>query len=120
MVRWDLSFSSVAQRWRAHTGSVRGLVESLDGNFLYSCGDDNCIQKWDMRADLSQGAQGADSRSSTGGPAPGASGSSSVGKAPEPSNTWRSESVLTGLDHHWQRPLLVSSGETVDLWDLNR
>lgn len=32
-------------------------------------------------------------------------------------NTWRSTSMLTSIDHHWGRPMFVTTGATVDIWD---
>lgn len=96
LLLWDLSFSKVQCRWKAHTGFVRGMVESLDGNFLFSCGDDKLIQQWDLRTT-------SDGTGIT-----------------APFNTFRSQSMITSVDHHWQKPLLVTTGETVDLWDRTR
>jgi len=34
--------------------------------------------------------------------------------------TWHSPSLIHAVDHHWSKPMFVSSGETVDVWDHNR
>lgn len=35
-------------------------------------------------------------------------------------NVWRSPSSILSLDHHWKKPLFITTGETVDVWDYNR
>jgi WD repeat and SOF domain-containing protein 1 len=93
VIYWNMSRSEVVDRWKAHSGFVRGIVESVDGKYLYTAGDDKYIQQWCL------------------------DGSSPISVT---RNTFRSPSMILSLDHHWSRPLLVSTGATVDVWDPTR
>ncbi|CAD7934404.1 unnamed protein product [Amoebophrya sp. A25] len=153
VILWDLGFSKVQTRWKAHTGFVRGIVEEpgiSTSNSLFTCGDDKCIHWWDLsslgtsalqdedqyaasktnsgyanssKGNVMQlgGPSGAGASSSTiGGGATTGSSSSCDSTSITPRHTWRAASAITSLDHHWSKPLLVSTGDTVDLWDRNR
>lgn len=90
LIHWDLTNSDVVKRWKAHTGFIRGICESLDGKYVFSAGDDKCINMWSLDGNK------------------------------EAKSTYRSPSCITSLDHHWSKPLFVSTGETLDVWDHNR
>lgn len=93
---WDmqhLTCGAVVQK--AHEGFVRGVTVSPDGRKIISCGDDKCARMWALNVKTSEITQ-------------------------EPEGTYHVASIPNGVDHHWQKPLFVSVGDTVDVWDYQR
>lgn len=80
---------------RAHEGFVRGVTVNPDGHLVLSCGDDKTAKMWRLDAV-----------------------NSSI--APEPRMTYHSASIPNAIDHHWFKPLFVTTGDTVEVWDYNR
>jgi len=80
---------------RAHTGFVRGATVSPDGTKAISCGDDKAVKMWTL-----------DSRTCT--------------LSAEPTATYHASSISNSIDHHWNKPLFVTTGDTVDVWDYQR
>mmetsp|Transcript_23716 Transcript_23716/g.68564 ORF Transcript_23716/g.68564 Transcript_23716/m.68564 type:complete len:446 (+) Transcript_23716:76-1413(+) len=80
---------------RAHSGFVRGVTLSLDGSRALSCGDDKTVKMWSIneRAASMEG---------------------------DPVSTYNCTSMSNSIDHHWKKPLFVTTGDTVDVWDYNR
>mmetsp|Transcript_40877 Transcript_40877/g.89466 ORF Transcript_40877/g.89466 Transcript_40877/m.89466 type:complete len:446 (-) Transcript_40877:85-1422(-) len=79
----------------AHEGFVRGLTVSPNGSRVISCGDDKTCKMWSLTAEDYQ-----------------------LGE--EPKATFHSASIPTSIDHHWRKPMFVTTGDTVDVWDYNR
>eukprot|EP00933_Yihiella_yeosuensis_P007186 TRINITY_DN112114_c0_g1_i1.p1 TRINITY_DN112114_c0_g1~~TRINITY_DN112114_c0_g1_i1.p1 ORF type:complete len:448 (-),score=88.32 TRINITY_DN112114_c0_g1_i1:126-1469(-) len=80
---------------KAHEGFVRGITISPDGRRAFSCGDDKAAKMWRISprdCSLSE----------------------------EPEVIYHSASIPTAIDHHWTKPMFVTSGDTVDVWDYNR
>mmetsp|Transcript_12826 Transcript_12826/g.35196 ORF Transcript_12826/g.35196 Transcript_12826/m.35196 type:complete len:447 (-) Transcript_12826:218-1558(-) len=80
---------------RAHEGFVRSLTVSPDGSRVLSCGDDKASKMWSLNSE--ETALGA-----------------------EPESTYHSASISNSIDHHWSKPMFVTAGDTVDLWDCHR
>eukprot|EP00928_Gymnodinium_smaydae_P070267 TRINITY_DN54149_c0_g1_i1.p1 TRINITY_DN54149_c0_g1~~TRINITY_DN54149_c0_g1_i1.p1 ORF type:complete len:446 (+),score=91.10 TRINITY_DN54149_c0_g1_i1:277-1614(+) len=79
----------------AHQGFVRDVVVSPGSDRLLSCGDDKQTKMWaldDVHAGL----------------------------ASEPTAVFHSASIPNSVDHHWSKPMFVTVGDTVDVWDYNR
>ncbi|CAM9443508.1 unnamed protein product, partial [Phaeothamnion confervicola] len=96
---WDMSRRGCA--WRAagaHSGFVRGLAVTPDGESFLSCGDDGTVKRWELRV------------AAAGEP------------PPEPLRTWRSRrgGALRSLDHHRSEPRFATAGDAVELWDHHR
>jgi len=88
-----LSCGSVVAR--AHEGFVRGVAVSPDGASALSCGDDKASRLWSLSAeDTCLGA--------------------------EPQATYHSASIPNAIDRHWSKPMFLTVGDTVDIWDCNR
>lgn len=103
---WDLSrFGCVGLVPHAHRGFVRGVVTSLNDRHIFTCGDDKTIKGWDLKKILlrDEDLQGRKDDVPL-----------------EPLQTFHSPAIPTSIDHHWQKPLIVTTGETVDIWDHNR
>lgn len=80
---------------RAHEGFVRGITTSCDGRRALSVGDDKCAKMWSL---------GENGRS----------------LALEPEAVFQAASIPGSIDHHWEKPMFVTAGDTVDVWDYNR
>lgn len=93
---WDLGQLSCSSTvTAAHTGFIRGVTCSPIGKHIFSCGDDKTAKMWAL--DVAAKAL-----------------------SDEPVSSFRSASIPTSIDHHWKRPIFVTTGDTVDLWDYNR
>lgn len=93
---WDLAnWSQKAVVTRAHEGFVRDLVVSPDGTRVISCGDDKAARMWALDAQEKTVEQTAMS-------------------------TFHGTTISNSIDHHWKKPMFVTSGDTVDVWDYNR
>lgn len=88
---WNLTTRRCLQHIQAHTGFVRGLTCSPEGNIIISVGDDKTIKHWSTDA-LSDAAS-------------------------TPLNTIISKHLYTGLDHHWKEPVYATSGESISIWN---
>lgn len=80
---------------RAHEGFVRGVTTSPDGCRAITCGDDKTAKMWSL---------GPEGRT----------------LALEPEVTFQAASIPGSIDHHWAKPMFVTAGDTVDVWDYNR
>jgi len=93
---WNLQYlTSASQVEGAHTGFVRGVIVSPSGDRVLSCGDDKSAKMWALTP--------------------------TTGKLQaKPLSTYHSTSISGSIDHHWVKPLFVTTGDVVDLWDYNR
>jgi len=80
---------------RAHEGFVRDLVVSPDGERVLSCGDDKTAKLWTLTA-------------------------TDYSMLEEPDTIFHAASIPNAIDHHWNKPLFVTAGDTVDVWDYQR
>uniref|UniRef100_H2Z0S1 Sof1-like protein domain-containing protein n=1 Tax=Ciona savignyi TaxID=51511 RepID=H2Z0S1_CIOSA len=92
--QWNLTNRQCIRTLQGHTGFVRGLTCSADGNMFISVGDDKTIKHWNTDA-LSEGRD-------------------------FPINTLVTKSLYTGVDHHWTEATYATCGQTVDIWNLER
>lgn len=79
----------------AHEGFIRSVASSPNGQKALSCGDDKITKLWSLNAQ--------DCTISS-----------------EPDAMYHSASIANSVDHHWKKPLFVTAGDTVDVWDYNR
>jgi len=93
---WDMNNLKFGMAMpNAHTGFVRGLTVSPDGRRVLSCGDDKTAKMWELSARRCQ-------------------------ITAEPSNTYQMAYIPGAIDHHWKKPMFVTCGDTLDVWDYNR
>mmetsp|Transcript_19701 Transcript_19701/g.35664 ORF Transcript_19701/g.35664 Transcript_19701/m.35664 type:complete len:447 (+) Transcript_19701:79-1419(+) len=93
---WNLQYLKLASSVdSAHTGFVRGVVVSPSGDRLVSCGDDKAAKLWQLQPTTGQIQAKALS-------------------------TYHSTSISGSIDHHWGKPLFITTGDTVDVWDYER
>lgn len=90
---WDLMKRTCARVVPAHNGIVRGICFPRTGDSFFSIGDDKTIKQW--KSDVNETEN-------------------------EPINTVVTKTMLTGISHHWKRPLYATCGEQVDIWDESR
>jgi len=93
---WDmqqLTAGTIVEK--AHEGWVRGLCVSPNSNNVISVGDDKAAKMWALC--------NRDASIST-----------------DPVSTFHAACVPNSIDHHWQKPMFVTTGDTVDVWDYNR
>lgn len=94
---WNLANKKAVRTVRAHQGFVRGMCTGWNDKFLFSCGDDKAIKQWSVRDFENE-----------------------LVETLEPRQTFHASSMLMSVDHHWRQSLLVTAGETVDVWDHHR
>ncbi|CAK9304938.1 unnamed protein product [Gordionus sp. m RMFG-2023] len=92
---WNLNTKSPLHSIPAHNGFVRGICLPNSGNYFLSCGDDKTIKLWSLNNILFQ-------------------------KNIKPQSMIVSEKIIYGCDHHLSNPLFATSGEEVNIWDINR
>jgi len=80
---------------KAHEGFVRGVTISPDGRRAFSCGDDKAAKMWHIHAKTCKLSE-------------------------EPQGTYHTAYIPGAIDHHWSKPMFVTVGDTVDVWDYNR
>eukprot|EP00386_Alphamonas_edax_P013085 GDKI01040563.1.p1 GENE.GDKI01040563.1~~GDKI01040563.1.p1 ORF type:complete len:506 (-),score=88.15 GDKI01040563.1:297-1718(-) len=120
---WNLSTKTCTRAIKAHEGFVRGLCCNPEDTFLFSCGDDKVIKQWSIDKNRRIDHLDIDMMEDSGNLVDQKGGHGDISKMLEeipPVNTFQANSALTSIDHHWQRPLLVATGETVDVWDHHR
>ncbi|XP_071966100.1 DDB1- and CUL4-associated factor 13-like [Antedon mediterranea] len=92
---WNLANRKCSKTLTAHTGFVRGICIDSKASYFLSVGDDQTIKQWSLPCTETE-----------------------VEDAPI--NTIIGKSIFMSIDHHWKKPLFVTSGQQVDLWDINR
>lgn len=80
---------------KAHEGFVRGVTVSPDGTRAFSCGDDKAAKMWRIQPKACQISE-------------------------EPQASYHMAYIPGAIDHHWHKPMFVTVGDTVDVWDYNR
>ncbi|CAK9044451.1 DDB1- and CUL4-associated factor 13 (WD repeat and SOF domain-containing protein 1) [Durusdinium trenchii] len=80
---------------KAHEGFVRGVTMSPDGRLAFSCGDDKAAKMWRIQAKACEISE-------------------------EPEAVYHMAYIPGAIDHHWQKKMFVTVGDTVDVWDYSR
>jgi len=92
---WNLPKKKCMRTLKAHDGFVRGMCFNPNGEYFFTCGDDNTVKQWDIDAGTGEGAD-------------------------EPINTILGKSVFHSMDHHWAENTFATSGDEVNIWDEER
>mmetsp|Transcript_53801 Transcript_53801/g.144057 ORF Transcript_53801/g.144057 Transcript_53801/m.144057 type:complete len:443 (-) Transcript_53801:182-1510(-) len=90
---WSLQHLTSTSSASAHQGFVRDVTTDPSGSHVFSCGDDKCAKMWAINENVF---------------------------APEPVTTYHSVTIPNSIDHHWTKPMFLTTGGTVDVWDHNR
>lgn len=125
---WQVSEQRCLHSIRAHTGFVRGLSLNFDDTFLLSCGDDGVVKRWDIEKlkNIASMDKPQEIDNLGWGDHSGnlvqliESDISNLTKVIEPVGHWKGGGPLTSVDTHWTRPMFLTTGESIDFWDLER
>ncbi|XP_033116003.1 DDB1- and CUL4-associated factor 13-like [Anneissia japonica] len=92
---WNLASRKCTKTLTAHTGFVRSLCVESNANYFLSVGDDQTVKQWSMSCSETESDEA-------------------------PVNTIIGKTIFIAIDHHWRKQVFVTSGQKVDLWDINR
>lgn len=104
---WDLMHRKCHKTIQAHEGAVRDMCSPIHGRYFYSVGDNTVIKQWKMipkacsSKELEEDDDDDDARD-------------------KPLTSIVAKTNIIGIDHHIKKPLFVTCGESVDLWDESR
>lgn len=87
---WELSEQETVWRTQAHSGIVKGVCATRHQSQFLSCSTDKTVKVWD-----------------------------SNGSA-EAIQTFLGKYAFTGISHHRSSDIFATSGNSVELWDVNR
>eukprot|EP00922_Rhytidocystis_sp_ex-Travisia-forbesii_P053978 GHVS01080103.1.p1 GENE.GHVS01080103.1~~GHVS01080103.1.p1 ORF type:complete len:472 (+),score=75.71 GHVS01080103.1:126-1541(+) len=117
---WNLSDRRCLRAIKAHDGFVRGVCLSHDDVWVFSCGDDKRIKQWRFEHCVALREMDVDALGDVGHLTTADGDTTNLNTAIEASCIFEASSILTSIDHHWQKPLIATSGQTVDIWDQQR
>lgn len=113
---WNMATRKCQRIIQAHDSMVRALcISRLNSNHFFSVDSKSTIKKWrysrqaslDVEDDIEDDNDDADY-------------TEEMQDADIPIDTIIAKDIIIGLDHHYNRPYLVSCGDKVDLWEENR
>ena len=111
---WNLASRKCLTSFKAHDGVVRGLCAPRSGEYFFSLDSSAYIKQWKVsqfnRSLVSSGDDASDLTED----------GDEESLEREPVSTMMGRTVTTCLDHHWTKPLLVTGGETLELWEETR
>jgi WD repeat and SOF domain-containing protein 1 len=96
---WNLTNQKCEWRAKGHTGIVRGLVSSTNGDVLLSASMDSTVKMWRMEVSLDELASAEGVR---------------------PVSTFLGAHPFNAIDHHRKEDMFVTAGAKVELWNHNR
>lgn len=102
---WNVPQKKCTHAINAHNGIVRGLCAPIHGRYFFSVDNEANIKQWPL----------GDAWTITN-----TDEEKSQGDLDTPINTIIGRTSILAIDHHYQRPLLVTSGEKVEIWEENR
>jgi WD repeat and SOF domain-containing protein 1 len=107
---WNIATRKCIRSFRAHDGVVRALCAPRSGEYFFSLDGNANIKQWKLNpfssSIASSGQEDEDADDS--------------GDLLEPVNTMIGSSLTMAMDHHYSKPLLLTGGETVQLWEESR
>ncbi|XP_053990807.1 DDB1- and CUL4-associated factor 13-like isoform X2 [Hylaeus volcanicus] len=116
---WSLSQKRCLRSIKAHEGFVQDISVSHDNMHLLSCGDDGVVRAWQFNALTPVPSQ--EDIEDTGHLVQLDQDDTQVfGNSILAVKTWTATGPLTSVDHHWKKPLFLTTGETLELWDTSR
>lgn len=103
---WNIASKTCVRSFRAHDSAVRALCAPQSGEYFFSLDGNANIKQWKVHqfsGSLSAAAQDEDE-----------------GEEVEPVNTLIGRSLTMSMDHHFRKPLIVTGGEKLELWEETR
>lgn len=108
---WNIATRKCIRSFRGHESIVRALCAPRSGEYFFSLDGNANIKQWKLNPFSASiacpGQQDDDDMDDE---------NASV----EPVNTLMGNSVTMSMDHHFSKPLLITGGETVQLWEESR
>ena len=106
---WNIATRKCIRSLRAHDGIVRALCAPRSGEYFFSLDGNANIKQWKLNQFSGSIASSGQEDEET----------DESGLA-EPINTMIGRSLTMSMDHHFSKPLIVTCGETVQLWEESR
>jgi WD repeat and SOF domain-containing protein 1 len=103
---WNVTQRKCVRTLAAHEGMVRALCAPRHGRYFFSVDNDSNIKQWNLSPARSMASPDDDDVD--------------MSDPNTPMNTIIGRSVTMGMDHHYDKPLLVTCGERVELWEETR
>ncbi|KAF6008850.1 hypothetical protein HII12_004079 [Brettanomyces bruxellensis] len=107
---WDTTSRDELYSFKAHSGTVSGVVICPDSRLL-TCGTDKTVKLWDVNNETNYG-QDFDIGSKE-------HDEDEVSKKGL-TKTFLADFGLMAVDHHREKPLFVTAGAEINVWDENR
>mmetsp|Transcript_30858 Transcript_30858/g.100457 ORF Transcript_30858/g.100457 Transcript_30858/m.100457 type:complete len:458 (-) Transcript_30858:70-1443(-) len=104
---WDVASRRATRVLAGHTGAVRGLVVTPDGERLVSVSADCTVRLWRLPS-----PQLGELAASEGGP--------ETAETAEALVVYGGRHAYRDVAHHWQRPVFATAATSVQLWDHSR
>jgi len=101
---WNITHRKCIQTINGHKSIVRGICAPIHGQYFFSCDDSQNIKQWSFDC-LNSDDYSIESNDATN---------------EEPINTIIAKSIILGMDNHKSKPLLITCGDKVDLWEESR
>ena len=89
---WDLTTRKTTWKVQAHKGMVKGVCFNPYDDQIITCGTDRTVKIWSPSADDSE----------------------------DPVVVLKGKSYFSAVDHHRSKPIIASSGSSIDIWDQQR
>ena len=113
---WDVAHRALMWAAPAHSGFVRGLSVSHDGETFVSVGDDASAKLWSMVPGERADEYDDEEEIALGG----SSGRGVTATGIAPTGSWVGKAPFRGVDCHWSEPTFATCGESVEVWDQRR
>lgn len=94
---WDIPLKRTLRRLVGHSGAVKGISFTANGEACVSCGTDSTVKLWKVPyAPFEVGT---------------------VECEETPVYEFQGKSAFRAIDHHWQSQTFATAGAAVDIWD---
>lgn len=104
---WNIPTKSCVRSFRAHDSAVRALCAPQTGDYFFSLDGNANIKQWKV-SEFMASVSCPDTEDDVG------------LEEVEPVNTIIGRSLTMSMDHHFSKPLIVTGGEKMELWEESR
>ncbi|RWS08905.1 ribosomal processing protein-like protein [Dinothrombium tinctorium] len=112
---WNIAKRRCLKTITAHSGIVNGLCPSRGNDYFFSIGDGATIKQWKYASTSEEIRMVYEDDNDSD-----ASEEETENDDNTPLNTIIGKSVMMGIDHHWEKPIMITCGESVQLWEESR
>ena len=99
---WNLATRKCVKTYKASDSIIRSLCAPQHGRYFFSVDDNKNIKQWSFDCLNERNDDDDDDEDN------------------EQMNTIVAKSLIMGMDHHFKKPMFMTCGETVDLWEETR